>query len=50
MSAPNTNSTELFVLHEGTELEVLSQLDGWVEVRFPDGTVGFLPEGDVGMV
>ena len=42
-SSPNEQSTDLFVLHEGTKVRLLDQISGWYEVRIANGSVGWLP-------
>ncbi len=46
-SAPSMESTELYILHEGVEVKVLSFNDGWVEVKLPNGTIGWLKKTDI---
>lgn len=46
-SSPDKNATELFVLHEGTELQVGESIDGWVEVRIADGRKGWIEESRI---
>ena len=41
-SSPDKNSTELFVLHEGTTVKILEEVDGWYEVSIADGRKGWL--------
>lgn len=41
-SSPDTASTDLFVLHEGTMVTVTGRLDGWCEVMIADGKKGWL--------
>lgn len=43
-SSPDRAATELFVLHEGTTVEVGEQIDGWVEVRIADGRKGWIEQ------
>jgi len=42
-SAPDTQSTDLFVLHEGVKVELLDGVAGWKKIRLPDGKVGWMP-------
>lgn len=46
-SSPDKSSTELFVLHEGTEVTVGESADGWVEVRIADGRKGWIEESRI---
>ena len=41
-SSPNTDSVDLFVLHEGTKVTVLESSDGWNKVKIANGSVGWL--------
>lgn len=41
-SSPDSTSTELFVLHEGTRVRVGEVMDGWAEVRIADGRKGWI--------
>jgi tetratricopeptide (TPR) repeat protein len=41
-SSPDSNSTELFVLHEGTKVRVGEVMDKWAEVRIADGRKGWI--------
>ncbi|MEA1887602.1 MAG: tetratricopeptide repeat protein [Bacteroidota bacterium] len=42
-SSPGTGGNELFVIHEGTKVEVEDKLGEWYEIRLSDGTVGWIP-------
>lgn len=41
-SSPDKSATDLFVLHEGTEVTVTGRLDDWCEVVIADGKKGWL--------
>lgn len=41
-SAPQDNSNDLFVLHEGTKVEVTETFGEWKKIRIADGNVGWL--------
>ncbi|HEY6190869.1 MAG TPA: tetratricopeptide repeat protein [Bacteroidota bacterium] len=41
-SAPDNQSTDLFVLHEGVKVELLDAVGDWRQIRLPDGKVGWL--------
>ncbi len=43
-SSPNENSVDLFVLHEGTKVDVLETVDGWNKIRIANGSMGWLSE------
>lgn len=40
-SSPDRSATDLFVLHEGTKVEVLSQMGEWSEIAIADGKKGW---------
>ena len=46
-SSPNTNGTKIFVLHEGTKIQIVDRLDTWVEILLSDGNKGWLPANAV---
>ena len=43
-SSPDEKSIDLFVLHEGTKVQLLDKIGTWYEVRIANGSVGWLPE------
>jgi tetratricopeptide (TPR) repeat protein len=42
LSAPADNSTDLFVLHEGTKVNILREDNGWMNISLPNGLVGWV--------
>ncbi len=43
-SSPSESSTDLFLIHEGSKVEILdSSVKGWREVKFEEGKIGWLP-------
>ena len=40
-SSPDRSATDLFVLHEGTKVKVLSEVDEWCEIVIADGKKGW---------
>jgi tetratricopeptide (TPR) repeat protein len=40
-SSPDDNSTDLFILHEGTKVTLGEELGGWREIRIADGKNGW---------
>ncbi|PWE00757.1 tetratricopeptide repeat protein [Marinilabilia rubra] len=49
-SSPDQSGTDLFVLHEGTKLELISKLGEWWNVRLQDGSEGWIHESDVKVI
>lgn len=41
-SSPDRSSTDLFVLHSGTTVKILREIDGWFEVVIADGKSGWI--------
>ena len=42
-SAPDPDETDLFLLHEGTKVFVVEQMDEWNKIRLADGSIGWIP-------
>lgn len=42
-SAPDEQSTDLFILHEGVKVELLDSVADWKKIRLADGKIGWLP-------
>ncbi len=43
-SSPSHNSTDLFIIHEGSKVEILdTSMRGWIEVKFEEGKQGWIP-------
>ncbi len=41
-SEPNEGSTLLFEVHEGTKVEILSESNGWINVKAPNNEIGWI--------
>ncbi len=41
-SAPVSDGTVLFTVHEGLKVEVRSERQGWVQIALPNGLVGWI--------
>lgn len=46
-SSPNENGTNIFVVHEGTKVELQDRVNNWVKIRLADGNIGWVPEHHV---
>ena len=46
-SSPDVSGTDLFVLHEGTNVTIKSTLGEWSEIVLVDGNVGWMPSKDI---
>lgn len=42
-STPSNNGTDLFVLHEGTKVQVLDKVGNWHKIQLADSREGWLP-------
>ena len=42
-SAPDIQSTDLFVVHEGVRVEILDFVGDWKKIRLADGKTGWMP-------
>lgn len=45
-SSPSETGTELFILHEGTKIEVNEEVSDWQNIRVIDGREGWIGAGD----
>lgn len=46
-SEPNLRSTEAFLLHEGTKVQVLDTVENWKKIKLSDGKKGWIPSRDI---
>ena len=46
-SSPSMDGTELYILHEGVKVKIISSSDGWYEVRLPNGSIGWIKKTDL---
>lgn len=49
-STPDSKGTTLFMLHEGTRVDVIEQTDGWLEIRIANGNKGWIESGKAGII
>ena len=49
-SSPGEEGKSLFILHEGTKVQVLDKLGSWDKVEISDGRQGWLPAADVEVI
>ncbi len=49
-SSPDYNSTDIFLLHEGTKVRLVRRQSGWFEIRLANGSVGWIEEGAVEVI
>ena len=46
-SSPGDNNTDLFLLHEGTKVNILDEFENWVKIRIANGSLGWLKSSDI---
>ncbi|SFN49054.1 SH3 domain-containing protein [Bizionia echini] len=46
-SEPNLRSTEAFILHEGTKVQVLDTVKNWKKIKLTDGKTGWIHSEDI---
>lgn len=46
-SSPDEKGNDLFILHEGTKVDVLEPFEDWAKIRIANGTIGWLKVKDV---
>lgn len=46
-SSPEETSTDLFILHQGTKVEILDEIGNWYKIRLANGNIGWIKKSDV---
>ncbi len=46
-SSPSPNSVDLFVIHDGTKVKLLDNVDGWYKIKISNGSIGWIPDNSV---
>ncbi len=46
-SSPDENSTDLFILHQGTKVQILDRIGKWLKIRIPNGNIGWIEEREL---
>ena len=50
-STPSKNGTDLFILHEGTKVEITdSSMKDWKEIRIADGKEGWIEASKIELI
>ncbi len=50
VSEPDLDGTEVFILHEGTKVQVNRERGDWMEITIPDGKTGWMKSSDLGLI
>ncbi|MBU1678324.1 MAG: tetratricopeptide repeat protein [Bacteroidetes bacterium] len=48
--SPDTQSNDVFVIHEGIKFEINDELNDWSKIKLSDGKVGWLPKSTFGNI
>jgi tetratricopeptide (TPR) repeat protein len=46
-SSPDEKGNDLFIVHEGTKVDVLDEFSEWKKIRIANGSIGWLKSGEV---
>lgn len=49
-SAPNSTGNNLFILHMGTKIQILEQVQNWIRIELADGRQGWMQLKDVEII
>ena len=49
-SSPDSSGNDLFILHEGTKVQIKSKLGEWSEIQIADGHVGWINNKDIEVI
>lgn len=49
-STPSEGGTDLFLLHEGTKVQILDKIGEWSEIKLEDGNVGWIKTVDMEVI
>lgn len=49
-SEPSNNAIELFVLHEGTKVEILETSNDWIKISLPNGDIGWVNSSSIRII
>lgn len=49
-SSPDEKGTTLFVIHEGTKVNINEKFEDWIEIKLADGNTGWIKESDVEII
>jgi len=49
-SAPDASSPDLFVIHQGTKVEIRQKLGEWYEIRLANGNIGWIRKDNVEII
>jgi tetratricopeptide (TPR) repeat protein len=50
LSAPEENSTDVFILHEGVKIKLEDEIGDWIKIVLPDGKSGWIKRDRIGII
>lgn len=49
-NSPDPSGTDLFILHDGTKVEVLDTVGEWKKIKLADGNIGWIPQQSIEII
>lgn len=49
-SSPDEKGNDLFILHEGTKVDVLDNLNNWKKIRIANGSIGWIKSDEIEII
>lgn len=49
-SSPEETATDLFILHQGTKVEILDKISNWYKIRLPNGNIGWIKKDELEII
>jgi len=49
-SAPDESGTDLFVIHEGTKVQIIEEVEEWVEIKLQNGEIGWINRSEIQLI
>lgn len=49
-SSPNNNGVDLFVIHEGTKIQIVDKVGAWCEIKIANGSVGWIETKNIQLI
>ncbi|MGQ9819237.1 MAG: tetratricopeptide repeat protein [Candidatus Kapaibacteriales bacterium] len=49
-SSPEDNATDLFILHQGTKVQLIDQVGIWSKIRLPNGNIGWIKKDEIEVI
>lgn len=46
-NSPSATGKNLFVIHEGLKVQITNEMNGWVEIRLPNGEKGWIAQNSI---